>query len=125
MAKIRIREEADCRLMTSREFLEEKGMPEADIAKFSDDALATRMRIFHEGDDRTPQLFETQVPPNAEAAVHCHEEDEIMYILDGEMILGNRSLRRGGSMFIAAQTMYGFKAGPEGVSFLNFRPKKC
>lgn len=126
MAKIRIRHSDDCPLITSRQFLEEKGMPAEEIAKYDDDVLETRMRIIHEGSDVDPQLFETQVPPDAVAAVHCHEEDEIMYVLDGEMLLGsNRKLCRGDSMFIAANTMYGFTAGADGVSFLNFRPRKC
>lgn len=126
MAKIRIREAKDCPLITSRQFLEEKGMPPEEIAQYNDDVLETGMRIIHEGSDTDPQLFETQVPPNAVAAVHCHEEDEIMYILSGEMRLGsNRKLGAGASLFIAAKTMYGFTAGPEGLSFLNFRPRKC
>lgn len=125
MAKIRIREAKDCPLITSRQFLEEKGMSADEIAQYDDDVLETKMRILHEGSATDPQLFETQVPANAVAAVHCHEEDEIMYILAGEMVLGNRSLGPGSSMFIAANTKYGFRAGPDGLSFLNFRPHKC
>src|SRR5687767_5843558 len=93
LAKIRIREPKDCPMVTSREFLEQKGFSPEQIAEFDDDVLETKMRIFHEGSESAPQLFETQVPPNAVAAVHCHEEDEIMYILDGEMLLGNRALK--------------------------------
>ena len=124
-AKVRIHEEANCRLMTSREFLIEKDGPNAPLYRYSEEALNTKMRIFEEGSATSPQLFESQVPPNAVAAVHSHPEDEIIYILGGEMILGKRSLKKGSSLFIAANTLYGFTAGPEGVQFLNFRPHRC
>lgn len=125
MAKVRIREEANCRLMTGEEFVAEKKRPGSDPARHSEEALATRLRIFHEGSDSSPQLFEAQILPHAVAAPHCHVEDEIIYILDGEMLLGNRSIGRGASVFIAAHTIYGFRAGPEGVKFLNFRTRRC
>jgi hypothetical protein len=125
MGKIRIHQEADCKLMTAKDFLIEKLGANADLGRFSDEALSTKMRIFEEGSDSSPRLFESQVLPNTTAAVHTHEEDKIMYILEGEMQLGNRSLKRGSTIFIEAKTPYGFKTGPEGVKFLNFRPHKC
>lgn len=123
--KIKILHESDCRLMSAREFLIERFGDDAGLDRFSEDALNTRMRIFHEGSDSAPQLFESQLLPNAVAAVHTHEEDEIVYILGGEMLLGKRSLKRGASLFIPASTPYGFRAGPEGLQFLNFRPRRC
>ncbi|ALJ16380.1 cupin domain-containing protein [Sphingopyxis macrogoltabida] len=125
MTKIMIREEESCKMMTAAEFAIERFGENFDLSKFSEEALATKMRIFHEGSDLAPQLFETQMLPNAVAAVHSHEEDEIIYILAGEMIVGNRTLKRGTSLFIAANTLYGFQSGPEGLQFLNFRPHRC
>lgn len=124
-AKVRIREEANCKLMTASEFLIERFGPDAALERFSEEALNTKMRIYEEGSESSPQLFESQMLPNAVAAVHSHEEDEIIYILGGEMRLGKRSLKRGASIFIAANTLYGFEAGPAGVQFLNFRPRRC
>lgn len=125
MAKIRIREEHDCRIMSAADFAIEQFGADFDLSRFSDEALATKLRIFHEGSDSAPQLFETQMLPNAVAAIHSHEQDEIIYILGGEMLVGKRSLKRGATIFIAAETHYGFQAGPEGLQFLNFRPKRC
>lgn len=125
MARIRIHHEADCKLISARDFLIERDGSDAALKEFSEEALNTRLRVYEAGSNSSPQLFESQVLPDTVAAVHCHDEDEIMYILEGEMILGARSLKKGSAMFIQAKTHYGFRAGPGGVRFLNFRPRKC
>jgi hypothetical protein len=45
-------------------------------------------------------------------------------VLEGEMIVGARRLTAGCSVFIPGHTLYSFKAGPDGLRFLNFRPHK-
>lgn len=80
--------------------------------------------IFHEpGDDTTPQLFEVSYGPNAHIAVHAHDEDEIMYIVGGEMLFGAQTLKPGSSLFIQGGAYYSFKTGDDGLRFLNFRPR--
>jgi hypothetical protein len=125
MAKIRMNREADCALVTVEQLLRDKGASEDHIRSLPEDALTAKMRIFEEGSDCSPQLFESQVPPNLTAPVHSHDEDEIIYILKGEMVFGSNSYPKGSSIFVAANTRYGFRAGPEGVRFLNFRPRRC
>ncbi len=56
-----------------------------------------------------------------EVAVHSHTEDEIIFVRAGQMRLGNRLYGPGTTLAIAANTKYGFKAGPDGLSFVNFR----
>ena len=79
-------------------------------------------RFHHEGDEETPQLFEVHLRPNQEVVLHAHEQDEIIYILGGEMRVGNSTLGAGSSIAIKGRTIYGFKASDQGVHFLNFRP---
>ncbi|MDE2405671.1 MAG: hypothetical protein KGM17_13470 [Sphingomonadales bacterium] len=55
------------------------------------------------------------------AGVHCHSEDEIIFVIDGEIRLGNRISGPGTALFIAAGTMYAFLPGPAGLHFINFR----
>ena len=89
----------------------------------SEDDLDAKI-IFHEpGDGATPQLFEVSYGPNAHIAVHAHDEDEIMYIVDGEMLFGSQSLRPGSSLFIQGGAYYSFRSGDRGLRFLNFRPR--
>jgi uncharacterized cupin superfamily protein len=68
--------------------------------------------------------MELRYEPHAEIQIHAHDEDEIIYVLAGEMHLGNRVLCPGSTVAIAGKTFYGFKAGPTGLQFLNFRPRQ-
>ena len=54
-------------------------------------------------------------------AVHSHSEDEIIFVRDGELRVGNRAYGPGTALAIAANTKYGFDVGPAGLSFVNFR----
>jgi hypothetical protein len=54
-------------------------------------------------------------------AVHSHSEDEIIFVRDGELRVGNRAYGRGAALAIEANTKYGFEVGPAGLSFVNFR----
>lgn len=65
----------------------------------------------------------TQPPRPQEAArgVHSHSEDEIIVVLAGSMRLGNKLVGPGTALAIAADTLYSFTPGPDGLSFINFR----
>ena len=67
------------------------------------------------------QLFEARIAPNEEISLHAHIADEIIYILAGELQIGRKRRRPGASVFVAGETLYGFRSGPSGVRFLNFR----
>lgn len=54
-------------------------------------------------------------------AVHSHSEDEIIFVRDGELRVGNHHYGPGAALAIAANTKYGFQVGPSGLSFVNFR----
>lgn len=58
---------------------------------------------------------------NHQIPVHSHSEDEIIFVTAGEMRLGNRLYGPGTAVYIAAHTKYGFRSGPEGLNFINFR----
>ncbi len=53
--------------------------------------------------------------------IHSHTEDEIIFVTDGQIRLGSRLHGPGTALAIAANTLYGFTAGPEGMRFVNFR----
>lgn len=56
--------------------------------------------------------------------VHSHTEDEIIFVTDGQMRLGNKLVGPGTALAIAADTLYSFTPGPDGLSFVNFRASK-
>jgi quercetin dioxygenase-like cupin family protein len=70
----------------------------------------------------TLQLFQIDMGPDAEVEPHAHTEDEIIYILGGTILVGARTLGAGDALYVAKDTLYGFKTGPDGCTFLNFRP---
>jgi quercetin dioxygenase-like cupin family protein len=67
------------------------------------------------------QLFEIQLRPGLEVSTHAHADDEIVYVVDGALHVGRRVCGPGASMFIPGNTLYGFRAGPDGCRYLNFR----
>lgn len=94
---------------------------EAAKAIMSDGGPASAYKIREAGAETVPQLVELRMHPHEEVELHCHDEDEIMYILSGEMRIGSRTVGPGATIYIAGGVFYGFTAGAEGVHFLNFR----
>jgi quercetin dioxygenase-like cupin family protein len=85
--------------------------------------LAGKTREHHLGSETEPELFEVKFEPDTVVQAHAHLCDEIIYVVAGQLILGSRVLEPGSSVFIAGHTLYSFRAGPEGVHFVNFRPR--
>ncbi|EJL27475.1 hypothetical protein [Novosphingobium sp. AP12] len=67
-----------------------------------------------------------EAPTLEEAArgIHSHSEDEVIVVLSGQMRLGPKLVGPGTALAIAADTLYSFTAGPEGLSFINFRARR-
>jgi quercetin dioxygenase-like cupin family protein len=80
----------------------------------------TAIRL-HQGLPGKLQLFEIRLEPGLEVGAHAHNDDEIVYVVDGEMHVGRRVCGPGSSMFIPGNTLYAFRAGPQGCRYLNFR----
>jgi len=63
-------------------------------------------------------------PDHAEAGIHCHSENEVIFVVEGQMRLGARLFGPGTAVAVAAGAMYGFTPGPDGLRFLNFRAEQ-
>src|SRR4051812_37951675 len=61
--------------------------------------------IFPGGEDEL-QLFEVRCDPDVTFNTHAHDEDEIMYVLRGEIILGRRHYPAGSAIYIPGKTLY-------------------
>jgi quercetin dioxygenase-like cupin family protein len=90
--------------------------------EFTPEELAGRTREHHLGSDTEPELFEVRFQPDTVVNSHAHLRDEIIFVIAGELILGSRVLGPGSSVYVAANTLYSFRSGAEGVHFVNFRP---
>lgn len=93
------------------------------LAKLSDAELDSDVRNFFPGSETEPQLFERRLDPNVVVDPHAHEVDQIMIVLEGELRFGNQVCSAGSAVHIKGNSLYGFRAGPEGVRFFNFRPR--
>jgi quercetin dioxygenase-like cupin family protein len=90
---------------------------------FTPEELSGKQRDHHPGSAEEPELVEVWFEPDTVVQTHAHLRDEIIYVVAGSMVLGNRVLEPGSSVFIAGNTLYTFRAGPEGLRFVNFRPQ--
>lgn len=84
----------------------------------------TRLRIVNPGGPEELQPIEIEMVPNLRVVPHSHEEDEIFYVLEGELRFGARICPPGASIHIPARTIYGFTVGPSGVRFLSLRRRR-
>ena len=118
MAKVRIHDSADIKWKV----IEEAFPPEM-LGKLQPALVKSRISTHEPGTANEPQLGEADYLPGACVDVHSHGDDEIIYVVSGSMMLGNRELPMGSSIFIAANTLYGFSAGSEGVRIAIFRTR--
>jgi len=91
--------------------------------KLSEEELRSSVRPYHPGGPDSLQMFEVEVQPNDGTQVHAHAEDEIIYVLAGELRFGSRVLTAGSSVHIPGMTLYSFRAGSDGARFLNVRAR--
>jgi hypothetical protein len=89
-------------------------MPEAE--------RSAHVYVHYAGGPDSPQLVELEMGPDLVVAPHAHAADEIIVVKEGSLTLGARACPAGTSIFIPKDTLYSFRTGPAGVTFLNFRP---
>jgi quercetin dioxygenase-like cupin family protein len=116
MTKIRFLERDAVAAVVAHEMV-----PPEERHRYTDDEMGAVRRTYFPVDDEPLELFEMTVLPDSETRSHAHDVPEIIYVLRGELRFGARVCRPGSAVFVAADTLYGFRAGPEGASFLNFR----
>jgi quercetin dioxygenase-like cupin family protein len=66
-------------------------------------------------------LFSTARDDLYRSASHSHSEDEILYVLDGEIRVGGAVLEPDMGAAIPGNEVYGFRSGDRGFRFLNYR----
>jgi quercetin dioxygenase-like cupin family protein len=97
----------------------------ADPTAHSEVSESTRegmsVRMYFPGGTDELQLFEARADAGLVVEPHAHSEDEIIFVLEGELSFGSQVYPAGSSAYIPNHTLYGFRAGPVGARFLNFR----
>ena len=62
-----------------------------------------------------------RIPPGMTAPPHSHDHAEIFMVLEGTCRFGDAEMDRFDMTVVAADCVYGFTAGPDGVVFLVVR----
>jgi quercetin dioxygenase-like cupin family protein len=83
-----------------------------------------RQRHPHPGSETELCLHQSRKDPNVETLPHAHRTDEIIYVTEGQLHFGGRVVNEGDSVYVPANTLYGFRSGPEGAHFLIFRGQR-
>jgi quercetin dioxygenase-like cupin family protein len=115
MSKVRVHPSAEIDWVTLRSLY-----PAHMAEKMADAALDSEMSWHEAGTDGSLHLTEYKYRANANFDLHAHDLAEIIYVLEGSMIFGNRELGPGSSVYIGADTLYGFAAGDQGLRILIF-----
>jgi quercetin dioxygenase-like cupin family protein len=115
MSKVRVHPTDDIAWVTLRSLY-----PAHLAAERSDAELDSTMSWHEAGTDGSLHLTEYKYLPNANFDLHAHDLAEIIYVLEGSMIFGNRELGPGSSVYIGEDTLYGFAAGDKGLRILIF-----
>lgn len=94
--------------------------PENMLDAMTDSDKHTKVKTHFPGNEAKLSLMEINETPNGQATLHSHAQEEIFYVLEGEMRFGQHVCKAGDSINIAANTQYTFKTGPEGCRYLKF-----
>src|SRR5579864_4131422 len=68
----------------------ERQLDDAERGKLGQGELTSSYRVREPGDASSPQLVELRYEPGAVIQPHCHDEDEIIYVRSGAMVIGAR-----------------------------------
>ena len=87
-------------------------------------ALGTHDSVVYRGDDPNGfSLVRAWFGPYYVLPRHSHEGDCLYYIIQGSVILGSQQLDVGDGFFVPSGAPYGYDAGPDGVTVLEFRTR--
>jgi hypothetical protein len=80
--------------------------------------------VHYPGSTEAPQLAEIWVAPGASIRPRAQDGHGVGFVIGGEVELEGQVLGAGSSFFIPRGVAYSYRAGPQGVTFLGFRPTR-
>jgi mannose-6-phosphate isomerase-like protein (cupin superfamily) len=66
-----------------------------------------------------PNLQRSRYEPHHFEPPHSHAEDEVLYLLQGELAFGDQMLGLGDALFVPRNTRYSLRAGAAGAEFVR------
>ena len=77
--------------------------------------------VFQDSRPNGFSLTNLRLAPHFILPPHRHDVDCLYYVLSGSIVLGRRRIDPGGGFQVLANRPYGYRAGPEGATVLEFR----
>ena len=77
--------------------------------------------VFRESRPDGFSLTNVRLAPDYILPAHHHNVDCLYYVQSGWIVLGRRRIDPGGGFLVLAERPYGYRAGPEGATVLEFR----
>jgi hypothetical protein len=71
--------------------------------------------------EKGPWIYIIERAANLEVRPHSHDQDEIVYIIEGGLIYKGQSCGPGTVLSFPRRFQYGFTVGPEGVMWIMYR----
>ena len=66
-------------------------------------------------------ILNVRIPPGFKVPRHHHNIDQLVFVLEGSSVQGNKSMGRGEGYFTRAGNPYSITAGPEGLTWMEIR----
>lgn len=77
--------------------------------------------VFRDDGPNGFSLANMRLAPDYILPTHRHDVDCLYYVQSGSILLGRRRIDAGGGFLVRANRAYGYRAGPEGATVLEFR----
>jgi redox-sensitive bicupin YhaK (pirin superfamily) len=116
VGKITVRHQTDVPLLRVRDFY-----PPEKLQQLSEGEANSHTRRYFPADRESLQGFEVRLDAHAVIKPHAHTAAEIILVLEGSIVLGATVAEVGAAIYVDDNTLYGFRAGPQGCRFFNFR----
>jgi quercetin dioxygenase-like cupin family protein len=71
------------------------------------------------GEPGRPNMQRSRYEPLHFEPPHSHPEDEIIYVLSGDLTFGDQQLGFGDALFVPKDTRYSLRAGEAGAEFVR------
>jgi mannose-6-phosphate isomerase-like protein (cupin superfamily) len=71
-----------------------------------------------------PDIMIRNWGPETDLAVHSHPYNEMFYVLEGEVIMGDKAYSAGSCIYISANVPYGPTRAPKGAKLLRYAEAK-
>jgi quercetin dioxygenase-like cupin family protein len=66
-------------------------------------------------------ILQTRIPPGFKVPRHRHNSAQLVFVMQGSAIQGNREIKVGGGWSTPPGNPYGIQAGPQGLTWLEVR----